>query len=74
MILNEIKPELSADEAVRVNRAIDAMEVNPLIYPIDGYTHIGVMRMDGMMVKYLGRMIDDLFQFDPATRRVVQYI
>lgn len=74
MNLQNLKCDVTAQQAARLNKAVSEMEVNPLKYAIDGHTHIGVVRCDGYMVKYLGWMIDDVFQFDPSTRRVIRYL
>ncbi|MEQ9027538.1 MAG: hypothetical protein RLP44_02385 [Aggregatilineales bacterium] len=66
--------EMSAEKVAQTNKVIRQMEVNALDEAIDGHTHIGVVRIDGHMVKYLGWMIDGLFQFNPTTRRVTQYL
>ncbi|MEQ8673273.1 MAG: hypothetical protein RIC84_08660 [Aggregatilineales bacterium] len=50
------------------------MDVDVLPNPAKGFTHVGTLYVDQYMVRYLGRMIGDVFQFDPTTRRVTEWL
>lgn len=57
----------------RAKKAMQTMEIVALDNPVGGHTHMGVVYVDGFMLKYLGRMEGDVFQFDPTTRCVSQW-
>ena len=58
----------------RTKKAIRTMEVRAVPNPANGHTHVGIIYLEEHMVRYLGKMIDDVFQFDPTTRRVTEWL
>lgn len=66
--------ETPPDTVKRAKKAMKTMDVDVLPNPAKGFTHVGTLYVDQYMVRYLGRMIGDVFQFDPTTRRVTEWL